>query len=39
MRGAFALLLAAIIVACGLGALGILLYNVVVLVNNWWNPL
>jgi hypothetical protein len=39
MRGAFAALLAVIIVACGLAALGILFYNVVVLINNWWNPL
>mgnify|MGYP006952611047 CR=1 FL=1 len=39
MRSVFAVVLAVIIVVCGLTAMGILLYNVVVLINNWWNPL
>ena len=39
MRSVFAAGLAIIIVVCGLTALGILLYNVVVLINNWLNPL
>ncbi len=39
MRSVFAVVLAVVIVGCGLTALGILLYNVVVLINNWWNPL
>ena len=39
MRSVFAVLLAAIIVIGGLTVLGILLYNVVVLINNWINPL
>lgn len=37
-RGIFALFLAAIIIVCGLAALGILLYNAVVYLNNWLNP-
>jgi hypothetical protein len=39
MRSVFAVVLAVIIVLCGLTALGILFYNVVVLINNWLNPL
>gem|GEM_PF-5601700 len=35
----FALFLAAVIIIGGLAALGILLYNTVVYLNNWLNPL
>ncbi|MFP5344478.1 MAG: hypothetical protein ACLGGU_02340 [Gammaproteobacteria bacterium] len=38
-RGMFALFLAAVIIIGGLAALGILLYNTVVYLNNWLNPL
>ncbi len=39
MRSVFAGVLAVVIVVCGFAALGILFYNVVVLINNWLNPL
>lgn len=38
-RGVFALFLVAVIIVAGLAALGILLYNAVVYLNNWLNPL